>query len=455
MSSVPVKTKQQRSDDTKLNIIVVGAGLGGIGAAISLALAGHDVQIFESAPAIGEIGAGIQVLPNSSRVLQSWGMKQALDEYSTKPSRVNMIHWKGEVISHMDFQESAAQYPGTFYWDFHRANLHRCLLDRAIELGAEMKTNAKVTGVEVSPDGDFTTVTLENGEQYVTDLLVGADGINSRLREIMVGHVDPPILTGDLAYRLLLSTKDMLKDPELAEFVTNPQVNYWLGPDAHAVNYVLRGGELFNMVLLVPDDMPEGANTLAGNVDEMRALYKDWDPRIPKLLALCESVYKWRLCIRSSLDKWSHPSGAFTLLGDAVHATLPYLASGAGMALEDAAVLGELFGRSENPRNPDEKRRLLAIYEKSRKPRTEMVVERGNTQQWLYHLHDGPEQQERDRAMQAMEPGEALAWRDSGLSPQLLGYKVEEDVDRYWHWDGQNVDSQKRVDSPSQIQGKL
>ena len=113
------------------------------------------------------------------------------------------------------------------------------------------------------------------------------------------------------------------------------------------MNYVLRGGELFNMVLLVPDDMPlDGANTLAGDVEEMRALYKDWgksnlecrqctyadsertDPRIPKLLALCESVYKWRLCIRSGMDSWSHPSGSFTLLGDSVHATLPYLASG-------------------------------------------------------------------------------------------------------------------------------
>ena len=116
----------------------------------------------------------------------------------------------------------------------------------------------------------------------------------------------------------------------------------------HPVNYVLRGGELFNMVLLVPDDMPAGASTLQGNVEEMRALYKDWDPRyrsswnhtfgcfsvlngrnrIPKLLNMCEFVYKWRLCIREGMENWSHPSGDFTLLGDAVHATLPYLASG-------------------------------------------------------------------------------------------------------------------------------
>lgn len=96
---------------------------------------------------------------------------------------------------------------------------------------------------------------------------------------------DPPTPTGDLAYRLLLSTKEMMKDPELATFVTDPQVNYWMGPDKHAVNYVLRGGELFNMVLLVPDDIPgDGANTVAGNVVEMRKLYEDWDPRFVILL---------------------------------------------------------------------------------------------------------------------------------------------------------------------------
>ena len=183
------------------------------------------------------------------------------------------------------------------------------------------------------------------------------------------------------------------------------------------------------MVLLVPDDMPlGGANTLHGNVEEMRAHYKGWDPRILKLLSLCDSVQKWRLQIRIGMDDWSHPSGAFTMLGDAVHATLPYLASGAGMCLEDAAVLGELFSRAPNPRDPRTKRQLVRIYENCRKERTEMVVKRGNTQQYLYHLHDGPEQQERDRKLMAAEEGEALAWRDAGLAPKLLGYQVETDV---------------------------
>jgi salicylate hydroxylase len=120
------------------------------------------------------------------------------------------------------------------------------------------------------------------------------------------------------------------------------------------------------------------------------------------------------------------------MLGDAVHATLPYLASGAGMSLEDGAVLGELFSRYSGPLSRQKKIQLLDIYQKVRAPRTEMVVERGNTQQYLYHLHDGPEQEERDRVMRAGEAGDALAWKDRGFAPGLLGWVCEEEVDRYW-----------------------
>jgi salicylate hydroxylase len=161
-------------------------------------------------------------------------MKAMLDKFATKPSQVNFLGWKGNTITSMNFAESASQYPGTFYWDFHRANLHKCLLERAAELGAKIKVNARVADVLIAQDNETATVSLQNGEKHVADLVVAADGVNSRLREVMLGKEDPPVLTGDLAYRLLLSTNDMLKDPELAPFVTQPQVNYWLGPDAHA-----------------------------------------------------------------------------------------------------------------------------------------------------------------------------------------------------------------------------
>lgn len=206
------------------------------------------------------------------------------------------------------------------------------------------------------------------------------------------------------------------------------------------------------MVLLVPDDMPAGATTLEGNVEEMRALFKDWDPRIPKLLALCESVYKWRLCIRPNLNPtWSHESGAFTILGDAAHATLPYLASGAGMSLEDGHVLGLCLARLSG-KSDAEKRKALRVYERCRRQRTERVVTRGNLQQHLYHVHDGAEQQERDRLLREFahfngqgpvgeerlrerglaEGSDPFPWRWHGCGKWLLTYQCEPDVERRW-----------------------
>lgn len=306
--------------------------------------------------------------------------------------------------------------------------------------------------LDVAEDQLSATVGLRDGRQLTADLIVGCDGINSTLREIFVGHADPPVLTGDLAYRLLLDTDAMRNDPELKSLVEEPQVNYWLGPDAHAVNYVLKGGKQFNMVLLVPDDIPPGANTVAGNVEEMQAYFKNWDPRISKLTTLCQEVQKWRLCIRPGLEPtWSHSSGAFTLLGDAVHATLPYLASGAGMALEDGGVLGLCLSRITD-KSSASKRAALDVYEACRRERTEKVVQRGSYNQWIYHLHDGEEQRARDLKLkefeqrdqewmsqpgftlpESLETGEdPLPWRYNGVGRWLLTYDIDKDVETGW-----------------------
>ncbi|KAI1775777.1 FAD/NAD(P)-binding domain-containing protein [Hypoxylon cercidicola] len=442
--------KTERDPASQLHVIIVGAGLGGLGAAIAILLAGHKVTVLESASEIGEIGAGIQVLPNSSRILISWGLEEKLVKHATMPRYVKMIGWKGNLLSRMDLH-AYADVLGTPFWDFHRANLHRCLLDRAIELGAQLHVRSRVQTIKYAQDGLTATAVLNDGRNMSADLIVGADGISSHLREVLLGKPDPPLPTGDLAYRLLINAKDMLADPDLQHFIQNPQVNYWIGPDAHAVNYVLRGGELFNMVLLVPDDMPEAAMTVDGNVEEMQALYKDWDPRIGKILNLCQSVQKWKLCIRPTLERWTHESGTFTLLGDAVHATLPYLASGCGMALEDAAALGLCLGKLTN-KSREQKLNALKVYEECRKERTERVVARGNYQQYMYHIHDGEEQRERDKKLKAFgeldeqllknpeaitqptrESGDdPLPWRYHGVGGWLLTYDLEKDVERMW-----------------------
>ena len=205
------------------------------------------------------------------------------------------------------------------------------------------------------------------------------------------------------------------------------------------------------MVLLAPDDLPPGgANTLAANVDEMRERFRDWDPRISKMLAHCKSVHKWRLCIRPSLNpSWSHPSAAFTVLGDAAHATLPYLASGAGMGLEDAHVLGLCLSRVRG-KSKGEKERALRVYERCRRGRTERVVRRSSLQQTWNHLSDGELQRHRDHlyaafgafegrgrvtqeqfAEMGLQPEtDPLPWRWGGVAGWLLTYDCEADVER-------------------------
>jgi salicylate hydroxylase len=232
----PIQIKQQeiRPQSCQLKVIIVGAGLAGLGSSISCALAGHLVHVLEAAHEIKEVGAGIQILPNSSRVLQHWGLEKSLTPHMTIPRVCNFLGWKGNFISSMNFRESEKNYPGTWYRDFHRADLQQCLLDRAVELGVGLTCNARITDVSVSGDGTTATATSFDGRRWTGDLIIGADGVFGKLTEELLGRVDSPVKTGDLAFRVMLSTEEMQKDPELVEFVTDPQVNYWLGPDAHA-----------------------------------------------------------------------------------------------------------------------------------------------------------------------------------------------------------------------------
>lgn len=194
---------------------------------------------------------------------------------------MNFRGWRGDLVSALEFRESERLYPGTWYRDFHRADLHRCLVERAVELGARLTTSVRVVDVVPGSDGVVSTAVADDGREFVGDLVIDATGVFGKLSELMLKRPDPPVKTGDLAYRLLLSTEEMVKDPELRPLVEQPQVNYWLGPDKHAVNYVLRNGKQFNMVLLVPDDIPEDslATTVKGNVEEMCSLFQGWDPR--------------------------------------------------------------------------------------------------------------------------------------------------------------------------------
>ncbi|KAL4863233.1 hypothetical protein BDV12DRAFT_206706 [Aspergillus spectabilis] len=441
----PRTIPKPRDASSRLKIIVVGAGLGGLGAAIAISLTGHEVVVLESAREIGEVGAGIQCLPNSTRILRSWDVRGELLPKASRTKTCNIIGWKGNLISSMDFEKAGEEH-GSAFNDYHRADLHRVLLQRAEELGAKIHTKCEVTDISFDDQKSTALVSIQGQEPQVADLVIGADGINSRCREILLGKKEPPHRTGDMAYRILLDANDIRKDPELVRYLDEKAVNYWHGPGAHV------DASLLNLVLLVPDNMPEeGPSTLQGYIDEMQGLFHDWDPKIGKLLAMCSFVLRWRLCIRKSIDSWVHPSQAFTLLGDSAHATLPYLASGAGITFEDAAVLGECLDRTQS-KSKSEKKTALAVYEQCRKLRAEKVVQRGSVQQDLNHLDDGQEQKERDEKMRAFEEvekawqvGEAgplpkglktgddpLVWRRHGVGEWLFPYDAWEDVEERW-----------------------
>lgn len=210
----------------------MGAGLGGLGAAIALLLTGHNVRVLEAAKEIGEVGAGIQVLPNCSRVLIHFGLEEALKPYATSPDMSYINQWKGDVITSWSYHAAAKTF-GTPFWDFHRADLHRVMMERVSELGGEITCDRTVEDVQFAETMEKSSVVLRGGAIYSADLIVGADGINSRLRGVLTGKDEPPTPTGDLAYRLLFDTKRMMDDPELRKLVETPQVNCWIGPNAH------------------------------------------------------------------------------------------------------------------------------------------------------------------------------------------------------------------------------
>jgi 2-polyprenyl-6-methoxyphenol hydroxylase-like FAD-dependent oxidoreductase len=368
-----------------MKIAVIGGGIGGLSAALQLLRMGFDVQVYEQAPRIGEIGAGIQISPNASRLLIRLGLKPALDRAGVRPQAVHQRRWDdGRTLQRAPVGAEVETTFGAPYYHFHRADLAE-LLGAAVP-AERLHVGHKLIGLE--PKGDRVTARFENGATIDADLVVGADGIHSRVRHLLFGP-EKPRFTGCIAWRGLVPVD------RVCNLGIEVASHNWMGPDGHVVHYWVGAGKFMNVVCVTEHgEWTEEGWTTPGKVDDALARYRDWHPTVRALIGSFPQTFVWALHDRLPLPRWS--DGRVTLLGDACHPMLPFMAQGAAQSIEDGATLAAVLKAM-----PDDVEGALARYEALRKPRATRLQEASAANRVRFHLHDGPEQQARDTAMAA------------------------------------------------------
>jgi len=354
-----------------LRILIVGAGIGGLTVALALMRDGHEVEVYEQAPQLAELGAGVQISANGSRVLFALGLENALRKVWSEPVGKEIRLWNtGETWKLFDLgAESIARY-GAPYFMIHRGDLHQVLIDavRARKPDA-IRLAARCT--EFADDGRGVTLHLVDGEHVAGDALIAADGVHSVVRRQLFGG-DTAQFTGCVAWRGLIP---VAKLPP--RFSRNVGVN-WVGPGGHVINYLLRRGELFNFVGIVErGDWRVESWTEKGMREECGADFFGWHDDIHELIRNIEQPYKWALLGREPRETIAR--GHVALLGDAAHPTLPMLAQGANMAIEDGMVLARCLDAC------DELEEGLARYQTARIERTAKLVRGANEMAKRFH----------------------------------------------------------------------
>jgi salicylate hydroxylase len=360
---------------TSAPILIVGGGIGGITAALCCARQGLDVEVFEQAPQFTEVGAGIQLSPNCTRVLHDLGLEGSLRATAFLPEGGEMRAWdSGKVLGTSTLGESARKTYGFPYYHIHRADLMTVLTEAAAaEPKIQLHTNAEVKSVTHDDHG----ATLQaNGQRHAGAALVGADGIHSIVRESLFGP-EAPTFTGNVAWRMLVPAE------RLPAGMIRPMATAWWGPHKHFVHYYVRAGTLVNCVCVVekPGWQVESWSEL-GDHAELKRDFAGWHNDIQTLIdnADPDSCYKWALLVRPPMSQWS--AGRATLLGDACHPTLPFMAQGAAMAIEDAAVLARCVANAAGDQIPA----ALQRYEQLRQARTARIQAAARRNARIFHL---------------------------------------------------------------------
>jgi salicylate hydroxylase len=389
--------------------IIIGAGIGGLAAALTLRRAGLDVRVFEQAAHLGEVGAGIQISPNASRILQRLGLEQPMRRLGVQPKAVIFRRWDdGRELARQALADECERTFGAPYYHFHRADLLG-LLSAAVPDGV-LHLDHRCVGL--TQHSDRVEVQFHNGTTADADVVVGADGIHSTVRKIVIGP-ESARFSGHVAYRGLVAADRVAHlGVELAAIA-------WWGPGHHFVHYYVgTGARYHNWVAVTPGEWGVESWTAKGEIADALKEFEGWHPQVRAIIGSVETTNRWALYDRDPLPRWT--VGRVTLMGDAAHPMLPYMAQGAVQSIEDAAVLAKCLERG----GAHDVDAALLRYEQTRKPRTSQCQEGSRRNGVMYHLPDGADQQRRDAnlATSATAPLPQNAW--------LYGHDVEAEFAR-------------------------
>ncbi|GLQ21401.1 FAD-dependent monooxygenase [Algimonas porphyrae] len=362
-----------------MKVLIAGGGIGGLTTALCCLHHGLDPHIIERAPAISDVGAGIQIPPNAMRIFGALGMTDRIMRDSFAPDAIEArMGRSGRHLFRIPLQDYAQDRWGAPYLHIHRADYVRALADALLERAP----NALRLGISVQShiqSANGVTLQCDNGERVLGDALIGADGIHSAVRTQMLGP-DTPCFTGNVAWRAIAPIH------ALGEFAPPPTACLWMGPNRHAVTYRLRRGELANLVAVVERDDWQGESwSTEGDKADAIADFAGWDPMIMRILEESDTLYRWALFDRDPFPRWT--DGSVALLGDAAHPMLPFMAQGAAMAVEDGwAVATELAT------TPDNVPAALTRYQNRRFARASRVQAGSRANARTFHKSSRPSQ---------------------------------------------------------------
>jgi salicylate hydroxylase len=365
-----------------LKIAIVGGGIGGLAAALSLLREGFDVQVYEQVAIKREVGAGFVLTPNASRLLQRFGLTEKLEGIGVAINGFRQRRWEDGRTLFLAPVTTATGEPPTTYTS-HRADVLSILTEALPE--ERIHAGHRLTALD--DRGDRVELQFANGASASADIVVGADGIHSTVRGILFGP-EKPRYTGCVAYRGLVPTQ------RLTQLNLPVESQLWLGPGAHFVHYPVHQGKLMNFACLVDrESWTKESWTEHGDPADVRAFFSTWHPQVRAILGALDETFVWGLFDRAPLARWS--VNRVTLLGDACHPMLPFMAQGAAQAIEDAATLAAVLARS------DDAVAGLSRYEALRLPRTAAIQSTAAGNKIRNHLADGAEQQARDASLAA------------------------------------------------------